>query len=454
MKPVAYMLQMFPTLTETFIFGEITELRRRGLPLELFALSPLKEGWTCQPDAQQMAGEVTYAAPLLSGAVLGANLRWLSRRPGRYFGTLGRLVAAAWRNPVHLAKSLYVFFKAAELADHMTRRGIGHIHAHWATYPTTAALSVSGLTGIPFSFTAHAWDVDLIQTLLPEKLRLARFAVTCTAESQGKLQSMVPPESRRKVLLNYHGVMADKIAAVPRGVPADPPLIVTCGSLLRRKGFAELIQACGILKRAGRRFQCLIIGAGRQRTRNELTLLIQREGVSGEVTLAGPLSQADVFSHYARSDIFTLPCKNAILSLRDPEAGFLKGLEAWFENNAGTVKDGIPNVLVEAMVMGLPVVSTAFSGIPELVEHGRNGLLVQPGDAAELANALDELLSDPTLRKRLGEQAAVDARARFDRRTNTGLLAEIFVAQLTATAGDPDEPRRGSSSTARAGATS
>ena len=448
MKPVAYMLQMFPTLTETFIFGEITELRRRGLPLELFALSPLKEGWVCQPDAQQMASEVTYVAPLLSRAVLGANLRWLSRRPGRYFGTLGRLVAAAWRNPVHLAKSLYVFFKAAELAEHMTRRGIAHIHAHWATYPTTAALSVSGLTGIPFSFTAHAWDVDLIQTLLPEKLRLARFAVTCTAESQRKLQSMVPPESRRKVLLNYHGVMADKIAAVPRGVPADPPLIVTCGSLLRRKGFADLVQACGILKRAGRRFQCLIIGAGSQR--NELALLIQREGVSDEVTLAGPLPQADVFRHYARSDIFTLPCKDAILSLRDPEAGFLKGLEAWFENNAGAVKDGIPNVLVEAMVMGLPVVSTAFSGIPELVEHGRNGLLVQPGNTAELADALDKLLSDPTLRKRLGEQAAVDARARFDRPTNTGILAEIFVTQLAATAGDPIESRRGSS-TARAG---
>jgi glycosyltransferase involved in cell wall biosynthesis len=450
MKPVAYMLQMFPTLTETFIFGEIAELRRRGLPLELFALTPLKEGWTCQPEAQRMAGEVTYAAPLLSRAVLGANLRWLWRRPGRYFGTLGRLAAAAWRNPVLLAKSLYVFFKAAELADRMTRRGIGHIHAHWATYPTTAALSVSGLTGIPFSFTAHAWDVDLIQTLLPEKVGSARFAVTCTAESQAKLQSMVPPESRAKVLLNYHGVMVDKIAAVPRGVPADPPLIVTCGTLLRRKGFAELIQACGILKRAGRRFQCLIIGVGPQQ--DELTRLIHREGVAGEVSLAGPLPQADVFRHYARSDVFTLPCKNAILSIRDPEAGLVKGLEAWFEHNAGVVKDGIPNVLVEAMVMGLPVVSTAFSGIPELVEHRRNGLLVEPGNVAELASALDELLSDPTLRKRLGEQAAVDARARFDRPTNTGILAEIFVTQLAAAAGDPIESRRGSSSLARAGA--
>jgi glycosyltransferase involved in cell wall biosynthesis len=174
--------------------------------------------------------------------------------------------------------------------------------------------------------------------------------------------------------------------------------------------------------------------------------------VSGEVTLAGPLPQAEVFHHYARSDVFTIPCKNAILSIRDPEAGLLKGLEAWFENNSGAVRDGIPNVLVEAMVMGLPVVSTAFSGIPELVEHGRNGLLVQPADVAGLARALDELLSDPTLRKRLGEQAAVHARARFDRPTNTKLLAEIFLTQVAGSVGDGVELRRGTTGAARTGA--
>ena len=114
----------------------------------------------------------------------------------------------------------------------------------------------------------------------------------------------------------------------------------------------------------------------------------------------GALPQAEVFRHYARSDIFVLPCRAVVLGIFERELGFLKGLEIWFERNARVVKDGIPNVLVEAMVMGLPVVSTVLSGIPELVQSGRNGLLIQPGDVAGLAKAIDELLSDPALRRR------------------------------------------------------
>jgi glycosyltransferase involved in cell wall biosynthesis len=194
-------------------------------------------------------------------------------------------------------------------------------------------------------------------------------------------------------------------------------------------GFADLVQACGILKRAGRRFRCVIIGDGPQR--RPLVDLIAAEGLSGEVTLLGSLPQVEVFRQYARSDIFALPCRPVVARVFDGEGGVLKGLEAWFENQR-VVKDGIPNVLAEAMAMGLPVVSTVLSGIPELVRSERNGLLVPPGDPERLAAALDGLLSDPARRKRLGEQAAADARASFDRPTNTGLLAQIFLTHLGA----------------------
>jgi colanic acid/amylovoran biosynthesis glycosyltransferase len=427
MKPVAYILAAFPTLTETFIVGEIAELRRHGLSLPLFALARSTEE-VPQPDARRLADEVTYAAPLLSAGVLRANLVWALRRPARYLGTLGLLITAAWRNPVHLAKSLYVYLKAVDFADRMVRLGVGHVHAHWATYPTTAALAISKLTGLSFSFTAHAWDVDLFRTLLPEKVRLARFIVTCTGESQARLQALLPPESRPKVILNYHGVMADELASLPREASGDRPVIVGCGALFRRKGFADLVRACGILKRGGQRFYCAIIGDGPQRA--ELAALIAAEGLSEEVTLVGPLPQAEVFRQYARSDIVALPCQPAVLRVFDREAGLLKGLEAWFEGAGRVVKDGIPNVLVEAMVMGLPVVSTVLSGIPELVRSERNGVLVPPGDVTRLAGAIGELLGDPALRKRLGEQAAIDARARFDRPTNAGILAQIFLTQL------------------------
>ena len=427
-KPIAYVLSTFPTITETFICGEIDELRRRGLSLALFALAQPKEA-VCQPEALRLANEVTYALPLLSPRLLRVHLVWMLRRPTRYLGTFWMLTSAAWRNPVYLAKTVYVFLKAVEFADQMVRLGVSHVHAHWATYPTTAALAISELTDLPFSFTAHAWDVDVVRTLLPEKVRLARFVVTCTAERQAQLQALQPPHSEPKVHLNYHGVMTDELAAIPRDAPGDPPVIVGCGALFRRKGFADLIQACGILKRAGRRFKCVIIGEGPQRA--HLVQLIAVEGLAGDVTLLGSLPQVEVFRQYARSDIFALPCRPVTARVVDGEGGLLKGLEAWFESQR-VVKDGIPNVLAEAMAMGLPVVSTVLSGIPELVRSERNGLLVPPGDPERLATALDGLINDPARRKRLGEQAIVDARARFDRPTNTGLLAQIFLTHLGA----------------------
>jgi glycosyltransferase involved in cell wall biosynthesis len=426
--PIAYVLATFPTLTETFICGEIAELRRRGLSLALFALARPKEE-VCQPEALRLAEEVTYALPLTSLRLLRAHLVWIVRRPARYLGTLWMLTSATWRNPVYLAKTVYVFLKAVELADQMARMGVSHVHAHWATYPTTAALAISELTGLPFSFTAHAWDVDVVRTLLPEKVRLARFVVTCTAERQAVLETLQPSHSATKVHLNYHGVMTAELAAIPRDASGDPPVIVGCGALFRRKGFADLIRACGILKRAGQRFKCVIIGDGPQRA--GLVQLIAAEGLTDEVTLVGSLPQVEVFRQYARSDIFALPCRPVTARIIDSEGGLLKGLEAWFENQR-VVKDGIPNVLAEAMAMGLPVLSTVLSGIPELVRSERNGLLVPPGDPERLAAALDGLLGDPARRKRLGEQAAADARALFDRPTNTGRLAQIFLDYLGA----------------------
>jgi len=438
MRPVAYVLATFPTVTETFIVGEIAELRRRGLSLPIFALTRPRQG-VDQPEAQRLAGDATYAQPLWSPALLRANLSWLARRPRSYLGTLLGLVWAARRNPVHLGKTVYVYLKAVEFADRMVRLGVGHVHAHWATYPTTAALAISGLTGIPFSFTAHAWDVDLIRTLLPEKVRAARFVVTCTAESQARLQLFLPAGAKRKVHLNYHGVMADELAAIPRQSPGHPSVITACGALFYRKGFGDLVRACGILKRAGHAFRCVIVGDGPERAR--LEALIRAEGLSEEVTLVGSLPQPEVFAQYARSDIFALPCRPVTLQVFDREAGLLKGLEAWFEGGERAMKDGIPNVLAEAMVMGLPVVSTDLSGIPELVENGRNGMLVPPGDVDKLAGALAELLGDASLRKRLGEQAALDARARFDRPTNTGVLAQILLTHAAAGPRAPETVR-------------
>lgn len=424
---VAYVLATFPTLTETFVVGEIVELRRQGVALDVYALGRAAVS-VAQPEAEALAAETTFAGAPWTPAVLAANARWARRRPGRYLGTLGRLVGGAWRNPVHLAKSVFLFAQAAELAERMRARGVGHLHAHWATYPTTVAFVISRLTDLPFSFTAHAWDVSLIRTLLEVKVRAARFVVTCTDENRRYLAGLLPPAERDKVHLNYHGISLERF---PQRRPSerggDPLTITACGTLFERKGLADLVRACGILAGRGRDFRCVVIGEGPQRP--VLEALVHELGLVERVLLTGALPQAEVIRWYERTDIFALPCLARRVHFRDPEADWLKSVEAWLERGT-IIKDGIPNVLAEVMAMGIPVVSTALAGIPELVDHERNGLLVPPRDPERLASALDRLLTDAALRRRLGEAGAADVRAHFDRRQNTQALVDIFTRAL------------------------
>jgi glycosyltransferase involved in cell wall biosynthesis len=426
-KPVAYVLATFPTLTETFVVGEILELRRRGVPISLYALRESRVALQ-QPEAQQLVGETYFARALWSARLVGANLRWARRRPMRYLGTLAGLAAASWRNPIHLLKTLFLFPQAVEFADRMVAEGVGHVHAHWATYPTTVALAVSGLTGLPFSFTAHAWDVSLIRTLLTEKVQRARFVITCTDENRRLLGELLPPTERAKVHLNYHGITPERFTPPARIADAAVPVITTCGALFERKGVADLVRACGILAARGRAFRCVIIGDGPQRS--HLATLVRTLGLEPSVSLVGGLPQAEVIRRYAETDVFALPCLARAVRLRDEEADAIKALEAWLERKGNVIKDGIPNVLVEAMAMGIPVVSTSLAGIPELIQDGRNGLLVPPRDPERLADALERLLLDPALRRRLGDAGAVDVRARFDRGKNTEALVDIFTTAL------------------------
>jgi len=433
MRPIACLLATFPTTTETFIVGEIQELRRRGVPIALFALAGAG-GTVPQPEAMALARETTYAAPLASGRLLAANARWLARRPGRYLGALGLLFRRTWRNPVHLLKTLYLFPKAVELGDRMSGQGIEHVHAHWSTYPTTVALVLSHVTGLRYSFTAHAGDVTLFRTLLGEKIRRARFVVTCTDDLRADLARLAPAGGGGKVHLNYHGVTLERFPRRARPEPAVPT-ILACGALYKRKGFAEIVEACAILRDRGRDFRCVIVGDGPNR--RHLERLIARTRLGERVTLVGAAPQSEVARRYAEADVFALPCSERPVSVWDPEADLMKSLEAWFEPAGGVIKDGIPNVLVEAMATGLPVVSTPISGIPELIRDGVNGLLVPPQDPVRLAGALERLLLDPSLRRKLGDQAAEDVRERFDRRKNVVELVEIFGRYLDGAAARP-----------------
>jgi glycosyltransferase involved in cell wall biosynthesis len=254
------------------------------------------------------------------------------------------------------------------------------------------------------------------------------FVLTCSGTNIDYVNDVVPESLRAKVRLIYHGVNLDGFAPLPestkgheetrRGdkrrndnnlrapscdlVDQSEPLILSVGRLVEKKGFPDLIAACARLRQSGRRFRCAIYGEGP--LHDHLAMLIEQLDLADCVTLAGECSQAELIPIFQRAAIFAL-------------APFVT------EDND---RDGIPNVLVEAMACGLPVVSTAVAGIPELVRHGENGLIVAPRNASALAGALTALLDDQPCREQLGACARATVVAHFDLRAAARQIAALF----------------------------
>jgi glycosyltransferase involved in cell wall biosynthesis len=358
-------------------------------------------------------------------AWLRANLRPflapLARVTRRWPLGLARAGAAALAQSIRardraLAPPRKVYLKellqAVALSDHLREsRDVRHLHAHYAHGSATVAWLASLITGIPFSFTAHAKDVysDELNPagLLRRKLTAARFAVTCTGAGAEHLRAVAPQE---RVHVVYHGLNDDlaRLAhRAPRNGSRNGSLrLLGVGRLVEKKGFDVFVEACAELRRRDIPFAATIAGPDGPHG-PAIRNLIAEHGLEEALSLAGPLSQRELFDEYTRADALCLPCRVV-----------------------GTDRDGIPNVLVEAMACGTPVVTTGISGIPELVSDGVNGLLVEPDDPTAIASAIARLDSDRRSAERLGSAARATVRERFDGDRLAGRLAELFRAEL------------------------
>jgi len=440
---IAFLFPAFPNLHQTFVLWEVLALRERGIDIALYSIKrPVTK--TQQPEGQALQAQVTYLPSTLSGPVLVANLALLARRPRRYLGAVVGVVRGWWqdraagrawqtqqvsadapdrertlaealrgwfnRSPVlYLLKSLWLIPLAVWLARDLERRGIARLHAHWASYAATVALVVHWLTDIPFSFTAHAYDIYLVPRLLGVKVREAEFAVTCArvnAEFLNRLAGTAPGE---RVIVNYHGVSRARFAPQPSRARGALPCLVTCGRLEPYKGHHILLRAVAQL---GRPVRVVLVGEGPQRQR--LAQLAVELGIAERVDFTGPLPQARLAEAYAEADVFVLA---SVILERSGK------------------RDVIPNVLAEAMAMQVPVVATTISGIAELVTDGVSGRLVPPNDAAALARVLGELLDDPAQRQRLAHEGAATVARMFDRDVNIEALAALFRGERPAARG-------------------
>jgi hypothetical protein len=251
--------------------------------------------------------------------------------------------------------------------------------------------------------------------------------MTCTGWNREWLGRLVPA-ARDKILLNYHGVVLDWFAPDSTGRPAHPDrfTIVSCGSLYPRKGFPHLLEACRLLRDRGWPVDCVILGEGPMRA--ELQRFIDRHGLGERVQLVGAVAPREVVHHYRQADLFVLACMTDYLGWRELFTDPVLLLEVGPAIPCRPLTDGIPNVLVEAMAMEIPVVSTYVAGIPELIQDGRTGRLVPEKNPAALADVIEQLRRAPEQRRALAVAGRAAVLERFDRYRNIRQLADIFAA--------------------------
>lgn len=420
---VGYILKGYPRISEVFISNEIYLLEQLGLNLRVFSVKP-SEDTSRHASIKRIKAPVDYLPQVTSlsnssfllwlwqnlPAFKASHLALMKLRTRAYLKTLlgaVKMCLVYRSSPFAFPKKAFIkeFLQAGIIALEALRDGsVRHFHAHFCHGATTIALFASQMAGLPFSFTAHAKDIYLKKLnprdLLRIKLKKAKFVCTCTAANKAYLEAICPDGA--PVHLIYHGLNTELFRPVlgeRQGLQ-----ILAIGRFVAKKGFTFLIEACRILKDRGYEFNCRVVGeAGEQSS--TVQRLIKELNLEDTISLQGAVIQEELQEIYQSATIFALPCQIV-------------------ENGD---RDGIPNVLAEAMANELPVVSTNISGIPELVTNGIDGLLVPQKNAAALADAIERLLQDQPLRQRLGQAARAKICRIFDSKKNTVALRDLFV---------------------------
>lgn len=391
---LGYVLKRWPRISETFVAAELGELRRQGQAVTVFAVSRPDE-----PFSHRFLDE------------LDVPVVYLPHRPLRQAARVARALAstspAAWlgaaadvlRPPS--VRSWRRLLQATVLRHELERAGVDHVHAHFASTAARLAQLSWRLGGPAYSVTAHAKDIyhrDVRPERLARTLGDARFVATVSEANVTHLRAVLGGRGEVRLVRN-----SVDLRRIPRPVPAAPvpvPVVLTVARLVEKKGLPDLVRACGELGRRGRAVRLELVGDGPLRV--ELEALARAEGV--DVRFLGALDHDDVLAAYGRASVFALPC--VVASTGD--------------------RDGLPTSVLEAMASSLPVVTTGVNGLADAVLDGRTGLVVPERDPARLAGALEAVLDDPDLARRLGRAARDHVADRFSLDRNTARLRELF----------------------------
>jgi glycosyltransferase involved in cell wall biosynthesis len=400
---VAYLVSKYPAPSHTFIRREVDALRRRGLVIETFSLRPPTPDERESDDDRREFASTWYVRPVRWRRLLAAHVLALRAEPGRYVRTLRE--ALRHRLPgVQAFRSAWLSFaEAILLAIELRGRGHVHLHNHFANDGGTLGYLATRYLGVPWSLTLHGTsEFDALSVLLlPDKIRAATF-VACVSHF-GRAQAMraVDPGQWPKLCVVRCGIETRRLPE--RSMPTNRPVlrIVSVARLSAEKGHVGLIEAFAKAIERGARAELRLVGGGREQGRIQQEIL--GRGLGSRCSLLGRLPEPAVLREIADGDILVV-------------SSFMEGL---------------PVVLMEAMGLGVPVIAPCVAGIPELVEHGRTGLLFSPGNWDELAGHMLALLEDRDLRDRLAKAGRLRVADAFDVALAVAPLHERFARSAT-----------------------
>lgn len=412
MPKIAMLVARFPKVTETFQLREMIAFEQLGVPIELYAITHHDDGGTVQAEARDLDRRANYF-PRISLEMIKAQFVWLKRNRAAYLAAWKWALSDHRTAPEMFLRSFLVVPLAATMALRMQEQGIEHVHAHFATYPTQAALIIKMLTGLPFSFTGHAHDIQQRQEGLEAKIDGCEFFVTCTQHSHDALRELYGDKVSSKCHVVHHGINLDQFFY--REPPADdgkrPFRMVCVATFELYKGHHYLIEAVRILRDRGVAVELKLIGGDPPRKstlQDEIRAQVHEAGLDDSVAFLGKQPSAEVRAALEWADI---------------------GVLASHRTSKGDM-DGLPNVLTEALGMGRPVVSTTLPGIMELIDDKVNGLLVRTHDAEALADAIEWMRDHPDERIAMGKAGAEKVIAKENVLERTSELIDLYMDRI------------------------
>lgn len=406
---VGYILKQYPRLSETFILNEILGLERAGVNVSVFSLNHATEG-RFHPELARVVASVHYMAPVDKSSFLAAFRALPALRTQQLADVIDFVGLLA---PERQARLL---LHAIEVADEVQRSNIDHLHAHFLTGAAHVAHIVHLLTGVPYTVTAHAKDIYRHTVDWELAARVARRAGAIVTVCDANLHHLA---------VRLDGVGTPLVRIYNGLAPNDPPtaleqrtrhLVVAVGRLVEKKGFDVLLDALADLAPQLPDLACVLVGEGDQRS--ALAAQAHTLGIEDRVTFTGSLPQHEVGALLRRAHVMAAPCKVG----------------------ADGNQDALPTVLLEALGAGLPAVTTPVAGIPEIIEHGREGLVVPPDDADAIAEALDMLLTDDARWREMSSHGPRKLATTFDRQTTIAQLVETFEAARSEPGSEPPSP--------------